>query len=101
MRTKMPYERQVLSLEGCLVQVEASKSWFARRVLPLSIEQLRWRPEPREWSIAECLDHLNITLGLYLAKINAAIGAARRQSGAYAKCARYRSSEIDLLKLLE
>jgi len=57
-------------------QVEASKAWFTRRVLPLSLEQLRWRPAPRRWSIAECLDHLNITLGVYLAKIDDAIALA-------------------------
>jgi len=66
-----------IDLEGCLVQVAASKAWFARRVLPLSLEQLRWRPEPHRWSIAECLDHLNITLALYLPKIDHAIGFGR------------------------
>jgi hypothetical protein len=59
-----------IDLEGCLIQVEASKAWFARRVLPLSLEQLRWRPRPRQWSIAECLDHLNLTVSLYLPQID-------------------------------
>jgi hypothetical protein len=64
----------LISLEGCLMQVEASKTWFTRRVLPLSIAQLRWRSDPQRWSIAECLDHVNLTLGLYLPKIDDAIG---------------------------
>jgi DinB superfamily len=60
-------------LEECLGQVEASKSWFHDRVLPLSIAQLKWRPDPASWSIVECLDHLNLTIGLYLPKIDKAI----------------------------
>jgi len=79
-------------------QVEASKAWFRRRVLPLSLEQLRWRPGPRHWSIAECLDHLNITLGVYLAKIDDAIalapsGGERSSNG--------ERSEFDALKQVE
>ncbi len=49
-----------VDLDGCLVQVKASKDWFARRILPLSLDQLRWRPHVGRWSIAECLDHLNV-----------------------------------------
>ena len=70
---------EVPILEACLAQVEASKAWFDRRVLPLSIEQLRWRPQGMRWSIAECLDHLNLTLNLYLPKIEGAIGRAGRE----------------------
>src|SRR4029434_5344758 len=68
-----------IDLAGCLVQVEASRAWFSRRVLPLSVEQLRWRPGPQRWSIAECLDHLNITLGFYLPKIDKSIQVDLRQ----------------------
>lgn len=32
----------------------------------LSDSQMLWRPAPGSWSIAECLDHLNRTLNLYL-----------------------------------
>src|SRR5215471_10931682 len=48
-------------LEGCLVQVLASNEWLEGRVLSLSVDQLRWRPRTRRWSIAACLDHLNRT----------------------------------------
>lgn len=53
--------------------MQVSREWFARRVLPLSLDQLRWRPGPGNWSIAECLDHLNQTLAFYLPKIERAI----------------------------
>ena len=90
-----------IDLEGCLVQVEASKAWFHRRVLPLSIEQLRWRPDARHWSIAECLDHLNLTLELHLPKINEAIGRGQRQAPPSTECLRCEQAEFDALRLLE
>ncbi|PWU06040.1 MAG: hypothetical protein C5B51_13180 [Terriglobia bacterium] len=90
-----------IDLEGCLVQVEASKAWFTRRVLPLSIEQLRWRPDPRHWSIAECLDHLNITLRLWLPKVNLAAAIGRRQGRTFRGWLGYERSEIDALKQIE
>jgi hypothetical protein len=88
-----------IDLQGCLVQVEASKAWFHQRVLPLSIEQLRWRPDPRNWSIAECLDHLNLTLDLYLPKIEHAIARGMRQDRAPKEC--YEEVELDALRLTE
>ena len=88
-------------LEGCIVQVEASKAWFKRRVLPLSLDQLRWRPDPWHWSVGECLDHLNITLSIYLPKIEQAIrcGIAGEPGGAEFET--WNSGEIDALKLVE
>ncbi len=102
----MNYEFQsegavAIDLDGCLVQVEASKSWFTRRVLPLSIEQLRWRPDPRRWSIAECLDHLNATLALYLPKIDAAVGLGRREGRVSPGGFRYVRSELEALRSAE
>ncbi len=70
---------EVAILDECLAQVQASKAWFERRILPLSIEQLRWRPHGMRWSVAECLDHLNLTLDLYLPKIDHAIVRAGRE----------------------
>jgi hypothetical protein len=43
----------------------------------LGEEQFNWRPEPGRWSIAECFDHLNVTAGLYLPLIEAAIERAK------------------------
>jgi len=86
-----------VDLEACLVQVEASKAWFHHRVLPLSIEQLRWRPDARQWSIAECLDHLNLTLALYLPKIDDAI----RRGRAATPCAGCEQAELDALQAFE
>ena len=90
-----------IDLEGCLVQVEASKAWFHQRVLPLSIEQLRWRPDSRHWSIAECLDHLNLTLELYLPKIDDAIARGARQDQVCKECPWCEQAESEALRLIE
>ena len=90
-----------IDLEGCLVQVEASKAWFHQRVLPLSIEQLRWRPDACHWSIAECLDHLNLTLELYLPKIDEAIGGGACLDQALTGCARCEQAELAALRGIE
>lgn len=66
-------------LAACLAQVGASQEWFARRVLPLSLDQLRWRSRFGTWSISECLEHLNRTLVYYLPKIEEAIDRSPRQ----------------------
>ena len=66
-----------------------------------ALEQLRWRPDPQHWSIAECLDHVNITLALYLPKIDDAIGLGWREGWTSDGCLRHRTSESALLKQLE
>lgn len=43
----------------------------------LDDEQFNWSPAPRVWSIAQCLDHLNITNALYVAGIRPALEEAR------------------------
>jgi hypothetical protein len=43
----------------------------------LSAEQLRRRPDPAKWSIAECLAHLNTTAAGYQPLIDAAIRRGR------------------------
>jgi hypothetical protein len=35
-------------------------------VATLSDEQFAWQPAPNAWSIAQCIDHLNVTARLYL-----------------------------------
>ncbi len=45
----------------------------------LSPGQLTWKPAPKEWSIAECFDHLVVVNNLYYPRIEAAIANAREQ----------------------
>lgn len=41
--------------------------------------QLTRRPTPKKWSVVEHLEHLNVTNGLYLAKIAEAVDRAREE----------------------
>ncbi len=45
--------------------IETVKNEF----VPLNAEQLHWKPSQKEWSIIECLDHINIGVKHYLTEI--------------------------------
>ena len=40
---------------------------------PLTLEQLTTQPDPKEWSILQCFDHLNLTHDYYEPKIQAGL----------------------------
>ena len=40
---------------------------------PLTLEQLTTQPDPKEWNILQCFDHLNLTHDYYNAKIKTAL----------------------------
>ena len=46
-------------------------------VARLSDSQANWRPAEKAWSVAECLDHLNRTLGTYSERLAPAIAQLR------------------------
>ena len=46
---------------------------------PLTDAQFFWQPAPASWSIAQCIDHLNVTARLYLPKVDQAIADAIRR----------------------
>jgi len=48
-------------------------------VAPLSEDQFTWRPAPGSWSVAECIDHLNVTARLYLPQLDESIAEATRR----------------------
>lgn len=52
-------------------------------VSPLTDEQFYWRARPDTWSVAQCLEHLNVTARLYLPSIDTGIADAIRR-GLYA-----------------
>jgi hypothetical protein len=51
--------------------------------------------------MAECLDHLNLTLDLYLPKINNAIARGVCQDGPATECSKCEQAEFDALRLIE
>ena len=48
-------------------------------VAPLTEDQFNWSPALGAWSIAECIDHLNVTARIYLPRIDEGIAEAVRQ----------------------
>jgi uncharacterized damage-inducible protein DinB len=48
-------------------------------VAPLADAQFYWRPAPGAWSVAECLEHLNVTARLYLGSLDEGIANAIRR----------------------
>lgn len=47
-------------------------------VAPLTEDQFNWPPAPGSWSIAECIDHLNVTARLYLPCLDEGIAEGLR-----------------------
>jgi hypothetical protein len=48
-------------------------------VMPLSDEQFTFQPAPDMWSVAQCIEHLNVTARLYLPKLDEAIADSIRR----------------------
>jgi DinB superfamily len=79
-------------LDELRIQFEQVSSEADALVDSLRDEQFHWRPAPDVWSIAECLDHLNVTARVYLPKFDEGIAEATRV-GAYGR-GPFRSSWI-------
>ena len=60
-------------------QFEDVKSAARPLVEGLSDEQLRWKPAPDRWSIAECFSHLNVTADQYYPAIDSSMRRARER----------------------
>lgn len=54
-------------------EIEASDQRAERLAKALSREQLNWKPRADAWSIGQCLQHLQITNGVYLSAISASL----------------------------
>lgn len=48
-------------------------------VAPLSDQQFHWQPRPDSWSVAQCIEHLNVTARLYLPQLDEGIADAIRR----------------------
>jgi len=48
-------------------------------VADLSHEQFIWKPAVNKWSVAECLDHLNVAGGMMLSAIRQAVDRGHRE----------------------
>ena len=71
-------------IEAFRTQFEQLSAQADALVTPLSDAQFIWQPAPGSWSVAECVEHLNVTARLYLPKLDEAIADAIRR-GRYAE----------------
>ena len=60
-------------------QVEAIKREAEEMVKGLTEEQCAWQPTPQRWSIAQCIEHLNVTARMYFPMVHESINQARAQ----------------------
>ncbi|HEX4966445.1 MAG TPA: DinB family protein [Thermoanaerobaculia bacterium] len=59
--------------------LEASDQEARALLAELDDERLNWRPDERSWSVAQCLDHLNVGARVYLGPMRQAVEDARRR----------------------
>lgn len=59
--------------------LEASDQEARALLAELDDERFNWRPDERSWSVAQCLDHLNVGNRVYLASMRPAVEDARRR----------------------
>ena len=63
---------QLLSLRARIDAVESRVHELTDAATP---EQLLWRPSPKEWSVADCVEHLLQADGLYLSAMKPAVAS--------------------------
>ncbi len=66
-------------VEGYLFQLTSITQDLPGLAGGLARGQFNWRPDPRRWSIGQCVAHLNITLERYLPVLDQAVATARSQ----------------------
>lgn len=71
-------ERLVEELDAILVDARSLVEGLTR-------EQFNWKPDPRRWSVGQCLEHLTLSVRLYPAEIERMIGEARERAAANAR----------------
>lgn len=76
----MPLDEDLAIL---IQEIDANLSHLETITARITREQFNWRPAPNQWSIGQCIGHLNIVNSLDLTPLERAIehGRARGQSG--------------------
>lgn len=72
----MPDVVKCALLEVAIEAHENAVETLDQLVAGLSDEQINWKPEPKTWSIAECIDHLNQGLATYVPRMTPKIEKA-------------------------
>ena len=69
-----------LQLEQLRREVEEASERARQLVAGLSDDQLRRRPQPGRWSVAECIAHLSMSAKVNLPRLDAALAEARERN---------------------
>ena len=67
-------------IDQLIADTEAINHIVKNEFQPLSVEQLNHRPAPGKWGINHCLEHLNISLRLYLRNIKRVLEKSKTNS---------------------
>ncbi|NNE35958.1 MAG: DinB family protein [Rhodothermales bacterium] len=69
MRKNYNFATQADLLEHLADRVDQTTADFVDLTVNLTSDQLRWRPEQNQWSIAECVSHILLVDGPYVSQI--------------------------------
>ncbi len=67
-------------LPALIAEAEAVGAEYERRFGGLSVEQLNWRPNAEEWSIGQCVEHVNIANKSYFVPITHILAGTKATS---------------------
>jgi hypothetical protein len=65
-------------LEGFRTEFDAILEDANRLFAAVSDEQFYWSPSPSTWSMAQCIEHLNVTARTYLPCLDSSIASAKK-----------------------
>ena len=63
-------------------RLDASDREARTLIAELDDDRFNWRPAERSWSVAQCLDHLNVANRVYLEPLRTALERARQRNAA-------------------
>ena len=66
-------------LSECISSLEELEKEARILFEKLSLKQLNWKPQPKTWSVAECIAHLLIVFSKYEPAVNKALSQANKQ----------------------
>ncbi|NNJ11985.1 DinB family protein [Chloroflexales bacterium ZM16-3] len=76
----MPTNVQTSDLPALIAEATALGAEFERRFGGLSATQLNWRPNPEEWSIGYCVEHVIVVNSGYFAPIGQILAGTKASS---------------------
>lgn len=72
----MPKIESVQLLEQAKIDTKKIISIFENDFLTLSVEEITWQAAPNQWSVLQCLEHLNLVSKHYITEMQKRIGIA-------------------------